>query len=313
MTTAAPARRFSLFAWATVAVNVAVVLSGALVRATNSGAGCGNNWPRCNGEVIPTSPTVHTVIEFSHRLMNGVDVPMVALLVWWAFRAFPRRHAVRVASVLTAVFLVGEILIGAGLVLFDQVGRNASPSRAWWLSGHLVNTLALLAAPALAAWWSAGHPPPRFSGRPAGMAAVSLLAFVFLGISGAIAALGDTLYPASSLASGLANDFNPSANLWLRLRLFHPMIAVAVAFWLFYFALSRLARRPDLRPHAFALIGLVIAQVAAGGANLLLLAPLGMQLLHLLLADLVWLALVLFSADTLAAPAAQREPVATLR
>ena len=313
MARAPDSRGFSRCAWATVAVNLAVVLSGALVRATNSGAGCGNNWPKCNGEIVPTSPTIHTLIEFTHRLMNGADVAIVALLVWWALRSFPRRHPVRAASVLTAVFLAGEILIGAGLVIFDQVGRNASPSRAWWLSGHLINTLALLAAPALAAWWSAGHPLPRFSGAPVIGAGVSLAAVLFLGISGAIAALGDTLYPASSLAAGLANDFDASANFWMRLRLFHPMIAAAVGLWLLYYSLSRTARRPELRPQAFLLLALVGAQVAAGAINLLLLAPVWMQLLHLLLADMVWIALVLFCAQSMAVPVAEPEPAGAPR
>src|SRR5580704_13281485 len=216
-------RSFARYAWAVLALNVAVVLWGALVRATGSGAGCGNNWPRCNGEVIPTSPTIHTLIEFTHRAMTGADLPLVLLLVFWAFRWFPQRHPVRAAAVLSAVFLLVEALIGARLVLSDLVAQNASASRAWWLSGHLLNTLTLLAVLTLTAWWGAGNPPARLGGRPALMAGLSLAAVALLGISGAIAALGDTLFPSASLASGLAQDFGPAANFWLRLRLFHPM------------------------------------------------------------------------------------------
>lgn len=292
-------RRFSQYAWAVLALNVAVVLWGALVRATGSGAGCGSNWPRCNGEVIPTSPTVHTLIEFTHRAMTGADVPLVALLVFWAFREFPRRHPVRAAAVLSAVFLVTEALIGAGLVLFDQVAQNASASRAWWLSGHLLNTLTLLAVLTLTAWWGAGNPAARFAGKPALLAGLSLAAVALLGISGVIAALGDTLFPSASLSAGLAQDFAPSANFWVRLRLFHPMIAAVVAVWLAYYALSAMARRPVLRPHALLLLAFVAAQIAAGAANLLLLAPVWMQILHLLLADLVWISLVIFASEAM--------------
>ncbi len=295
-------RRFAAYAWGVLALNLAVVLGGALVRATGSGAGCGNNWPRCNGQVIPTSPTVHTLIEFTHRAMTGADVPIVALLVFWAFRAFPKRHPARAAAVLSALFLVTEALIGAGLVVFDQVAQNASPSRAWWLSGHFLNTLTLLALPALAAWWGAGHPPPRFRGRPAVTAAGSLAALAFLGISGVIAALGDTLYPSVSLGAGLAQDFSATANFWVRLRLFHPMIAAGVGIWLVYYALSGMARRPELRPPALALLAVVVVQVAAGAINLVLLAPVWMQILHLLLADLVWIALVILCAEALSLP-----------
>lgn len=299
-----PPRWFARFAWAAVVLNVAVVLWGALVRATGSGAGCGNNWPRCNGEVIPTSYTFHQFIEFTHRAMTGADLPMIALLVYFAFRLFPKGHAVRLGAVLSAIFLITEALIGAGLVLFDQVAQNASLSRAWWLSGHLLNTLTLLAVLTLTAWWAGGHPAPRVAGRRALAAGISLAAFAILGISGAIAALGDTLFPSTSLASGLAQDFSPAANFWLRLRLFHPMLAVAVAIWLGYYAISAMARNYKLRPRALTLLGLVLAQIAAGGLNLLLLAPVWMQILHLLLADLVWICLIILCSEVLAAPPA---------
>ncbi|MGO9263177.1 MAG: COX15/CtaA family protein [Bryobacteraceae bacterium] len=296
-------RRFARYAWGVLALNVAVVLWGALVRATGSGAGCGSNWPRCNGEVIPTSPTVHTLIEFTHRAMTGADLPLVALLVWWAFRQFPKRHPVRAAAVLSAVFLVTEALIGAGLVLFDQVAQNASASRAWWLSGHLLNTLTLLGVLTLTAWWGMGNVPARLGGKPALAAGLSLAAGALLGISGAIAALGDTLFPSASLAAGLAQDFAPAANFWVRLRLFHPVIAAGVAVWLVYYAVSSMARRPELRPRAFPLLALVAVQMVAGAANLLLLAPVWMQILHLLLADLLWISLVIFCAEAWSAPA----------
>lgn len=297
-------RSFARYAWAVLALNVAVVLWGALVRATGSGAGCGNSWPRCGGEVIPTLDTLHKIIEFTHRAMTGADTPLVLLLIVWAFRRFPARHPVRAAAVLSGVFLLTEALIGAGLVLFNQVAQNASPSRAWWLSGHLLNTLTLLAVLALTAWWASRPPPARFTGRPALAAGLSLAAVALLGITGVIAALGDTLFPAVSLAAGLAQDFSPAANLWLRLRIYHPLFAAGVAMWLVYYATASMARAPELRPGALTLLGLIAAQIAAGAANLLLLAPVWMQIVHLLLADLLWIALVIFCAETLSAAAA---------
>ena len=63
-------RLLTRFAWFTVFYNVLVILWGALVRASGSGAGCGNHWPLCNGQVIPVSPGWHTVIEFTHRQMT---------------------------------------------------------------------------------------------------------------------------------------------------------------------------------------------------------------------------------------------------
>jgi heme A synthase len=131
------------------------------------------------------------------------------------------------------------------------------------------------------------------------MAGVSLASVVVLGVSGAIAALGDTLFPASSLAAGLAQDLDPTANIFLRLRLFHPLIAAAVGAWLLFYALSSASRRPDVASRAWTLVVLLAVQIVAGVVNLLLLAPVWMQIVHLLLADLLWITLVLLSAAAL--------------
>jgi len=295
--------RFAFFAWGVLAYNLAVVLWGAYVRATGSGAGCGNHWPLCDGPVTSQTPAGATAIEFTHRVTSGWDVILVAVLVVWAFRAFPKRHYARLGAALAAVFLVTEALLGAALVLLNHVARNASSSRAWSLSAHLINTLTLLACLALAAWWGSGRAGFRLRGRAAWRAAVTLAVFALLGISGAIAALGDTLFPVNSLASGLARDFEASANLFVRLRIWHPLIAAGAGAWFSYYALQPGAGAisPMGKRLAYAALVLTGAQLAAGALNLLMLAPVALQLVHLLLADLLWIALVLLSAERLRA------------
>jgi len=299
MPTPTSVRWFARYAWSVLAYNIAVVLWGAFVRATGAGAGCGKHWPLCNGEVLPRAPSLNTVIEFTHRVTSGIDLVLVALLVLWAFRAFPRRHAVRQAATLSAIFLISEALLGASLVLLEHVAKNPSSARAYSLSAHLVNTLTLLACLTLTAWWTAGKAPGRASGRAVWMAAVSLGAVMILGISGAIAALGDTLFPARSLAEAWALDFDPAASIFVRLRILHPAIAALAGAWLGIYAVSTAGRRRDLRPRAWLLLGMVAGQIAAGVANLLLSAPVWMQLVHLLLADGMWISLVLLCAGTL--------------
>ncbi len=289
-------RGFAPYAWGVLAFNVAVVLWGALVRATGSGAGCGKHWPLCNGEVTPHSPSAQTLIEFTHRATSGIDLALVAVLVMWAFRAFPRRHPVRLGAVLSAAFLMTEALIGAALVLLEHVARNASVTRAYWLSTHLINTLTLLTFLTLTAWWAAGKPAVRPRGREAWMAGVSLAAVALLGVSGAIAALGDTLFPAASLAAGLAQDWDPSANIFLRLRGLHPLIAAGAGVWLLFYAVTSASRRPNVQRQAWTVAACLGAQLLAGVANLLLLAPVWMQMVHLLLADMLWISLVLLCA-----------------
>jgi heme A synthase len=290
---------FARYAWGVLGYNLAVVLWGAFVRATDSGAGCGNHWPLCQGAITPHSPTLATLIEFTHRATSGIDLVLVALLVAWAFRAFPKGHAARLGAVLSAIFLMTEALLGAALVLLEHVAKNASPNRAYSLSTHLINTLTLLACLTLTAWWGSGKPRLRMEGRAARLAGISLAAVVVLGVSGAIAALGDTLFPATSLASGLAEDFNSSSNLFVRLRWIHPVLAMVCGGWLLAFGMGAL-RSAQTRKAAGAMLGMLGAQIAAGAVNLLLLAPVWMQIVHLLLGDLLWISLVLLCARMLA-------------
>jgi heme A synthase len=291
-------KAFTRYAAAVLAYNLLVVLWGAYVRATGSGAGCGNHWPLCNGQVFPQSAFAATLIEFTHRASSGIDLVLVAALVVWAFRGFPRGHLVRLGATLSAVFLATEALIGAALVKLEHVAHNASVGRAYSLSTHSINTLTLLACLALTVWWARGGGRLRFRGRAAWLAIPAVALVVLAGISGAIAALGDTLFPATSLAAGFQQDFDPAASIFLRLRLFHPLLAVAAAGWL-VFSAATLARRPSSKRYAWAVLVLVGGQVAAGGLNLFLLAPVWLQMVHLLLADLVWISLVLLLASAL--------------
>lgn len=282
-------RSFARFSSVVLGYNLLVVLWGAYVRASGSGAGCGNHWPLCNGLVVPQAPAVQTVIEFTHRAMSGLDVILVGILVIWAYRVFPQHHPVRLGTALSAIFLASEATIGAALVKLEHVARNASVGRAYSLSGHLINTLTLLACLTLTVWWARGG---RLSwrGRAAWLAVPGILLFVILAMSGVIAALGDTLFPARSLAEGFRQDLDPAASIFLRLRLLHPMLAVATAAWLVFYAVLY---------RGWTLLSFVALQVAAGALNLVLLAPIWMQLVHLLLADSVWIALILLYASTM--------------
>jgi heme A synthase len=292
-------KNIARFAWGVLAFTLMVVLWGAYVRATGSGAGCGNHWPLCNGEVVPASPAVQTMIEFTHRAMSGIDGVLILILLAWAVRVFPRSHPARLGASLSFVFLVTEALIGAALVKLEHVAQNASVGRAWSLSGHLINTLGLLACLALTAWWAGGGSRLDWRSRKWALISPSILLFILTGISGAIAALGDTLFPVSSLAAGFRQDFDPAANVFLRLRLYHPFLAAVTGVWLVLYAFRTATRTQSARPYARYLLALVAVQLGAGALNLLLLAPVWMQMVHLLMADLVWISLVLMAASIL--------------
>lgn len=291
---------FSRFAWLVVGYNLLVVAWGAFVRATGSGAGCGKHWPMCNGEIVPRSRALETMIEFTHRWTSGLAILLLAALTVWAFRAFPRGHVVRKAVVASCAFMVSEALVGAGLVLFGWVARDPSPARGWVMAIHLTNTFLLLATLALTADWSrnAGGFSRAGAGKLPSLLTASLVAILLAGVTGAIAALGDTLFPPKSFAEGLAQELSPGASLLLRLRLLHPLVAIGAAGALLVSARAALRLRPGprVRRAALAAQGLVAVQMALGVANVLLLAPVPLQVLHLLLADLTWLAFVLLAA-----------------
>jgi heme A synthase len=259
--------------------------------------------------VVPRAPATATIIEFTHRATSGLALALVVALLVWAFRAYPRRHAVRAGAVLSLVFIVTEALIGAGLVLFEHVADNASLMRGFSLTAHLINTLTLLGCLTLTAWWASGGAPVRLRGPGLWPAVASLVAVMLVGVSGAIAALGDTLFPAASLAEGLRQDVSPAVHLFVRLRVLHPFLAIAGGFWLLSYATSRPVMGSDrvTRKLGWWVAVLVLVQIAAGVVNLLLLAPVWMQIVHLLLADLLWITLVLLCARKLS-----REPARAL-
>ena len=149
-------KRFAKYAWFVLIFNLGVILWGAYVRATGSGAGCGSHWPLCNGEVIPRSDQIETLVEFTHRLSSGVAFLLVAGMLVWAWRIYPKGHRVRRGAIFSMFFMITEALVGAGLVLFELVAEDTSTARALSISVHLVNTFVLLACITLTAWWATG-------------------------------------------------------------------------------------------------------------------------------------------------------------
>lgn len=270
-----------------------MVLWGAYVRASGSGAGCGSNWPTCNGVVIPRAPQAATLIEFTHRMTSTVALLAVAVLCFWAFRSFQKGHPVRRTAVLSVLFLLMEALLGAGLVLFEYVGKNASVGRAIYLSAHLVNTQLLLAVLTLTAWFAGRETSQRRSGPIVAVLPLALL----VSVTGAIAALGDTLFPATSLTAGLQQDLSTTAHFLLRLRIFHPVLAVCAAIFFGLIAISviRYSTSAQDQRAAWAVALLVVVQLYAGAMNVLLLAPVWLQIIHLLLANCLWIALVILT------------------
>jgi heme a synthase len=290
--------RLPRLAWLTLGWNVAVILWGAFVRASGSGAGCGAHWPLCNGEVVPRAPAVATLVELTHRLTSGMALLLVLYLAYRVFRARPAGHPGRRAAAFSVVFILTEAAVGAGLVLFRLVADDESVARALFMSVHLMNTFVLLACLTLTAHFTTADARPALAAPRAWPFVLAAVALLLVGTSGAIAALGDTLYPATSLLGGIRAELSSTASLLVRLRLAHPVLALAGAAAAVYAALPALRSAADTNAKraAQAVAGLVAVQLVAGLVNVALLAPVWLQLVHLLLADLVWIVFVLLAA-----------------
>ena len=303
--------KYAAYAWMVLGYNILVILWGAVVRATGSGAGCGDRWPLCQGVVIPHAGQIATLIEFSHRATSGIDALLVAGLVWVAFRRYGRGHAVRRYAAASGFFTFTEALVGAALVLFGDVGNKVSTGRVVVLSIHLVNTFMLLAFLALTAWAAsrqlsadtgALQPQAVAQGKgPYVIYGVGIAGAIAISITGTIAALADTLYPAKSLAEAFRWDFSGTTAPILHLRIIHPVVAVMVGGYLLVVAVLTLSSPGPAAAKRMArrLVGLILLQFVIGAANIVLLTPVYTQLLHLLVADLVWIVLVLLTAERL--------------
>ena len=296
-------KKLARFAWFVVAYNLLVIIWGAFVRASKSGDGCGVSYPLCNGMIVPHAAEIKTLVEFMHRVSTAPALILVIILVVWTFRRFPRKHLARKMAALSLFFILTEGAIGAALVLYRMVAHDDSVERVFSMSAHLVNTFILLAVLALTAVYASGKRLIiRSNEISAGVYAVLLAGMILVGMSGAVAALGDTLFPSVSLAEGLRKDFSETAHYLIRLRVWHPVLSITVGCLAALVAAWQLRQKQisdELKRISIAVIALVAAQLVAGVINVLLLAPIWMQLVHLLLADLLWISLILLAANNL--------------
>ena len=311
-----PSAALRRFAWGVLAFFVVTILWGAVVRATGSGNGCGDHWPLCNGTVWQQSPTLHTMIEFTHRISAGaIDSVLVLALIVWTWRRTMKGHLARWAAGATLFLTVTEGALGAVLVKFGLTAESRSPMRAPVEALHLSNTLLLLAALAMTAHFLGRRVGYRWRDvritAPVGTT-IGMISIMFVGVTGSLAALGDTLFPASSLGNAMQQDFAghlTGESTWLlRWRWTHPTIAILASIFLIWL-LIRAARRGgpwDNRRLSALVVGLLVVQYVLGALDVWLLAPVWMQVVHLLGADALWTALVVLTARLTLVPTLPR-------
>ncbi len=302
--------RFAKYAWFVLAYNLVVILWGVFLRASKSGDGCGQHWLTCHGEVIPSAPELKTVIEFSHRITSALDGFIVLGLLVWAIlrwkngKAETDRRVMKMA-IGSFAFVVVAGLLGAGLVLTGNTAENLTAARPFWMMGHLITTLILLTFLTLTGWFASGG--KAFNFRTEAKVKLFLLlgvfGFLLVGMSGSVAALSNMIFPSETLAEGVAKDFSATSNILLRLRVSHPILSILTSVYLIFLAgwlRKKSENNESVVRWSNILSVLILVQIGFGALTLLTLAPIVMQLGHLLLADAAWISFVLLTANFLA-------------
>ena len=200
------------------------------------------------------------------------------------------------------MFLVLEALLGAALVLFGWVDADISVGRLVVVPLHLINTFLLLGSLAVTAWWGSGFPPPshELDKSTKRWLIVGGLVILVLGVSGALNALADTVFPSESVVGDLSEKFGPTAPLLSNLRIVHPIVAIAGGLLVGWIATSRsLHAGTRSKRLSGAVVIVIFSQFFIGIVNIFLLTPLLVQVIHLMVADILWIAYVFLWASLL--------------
>lgn len=287
------------FAWFTLGWTLLTIVLGAVVRATSSGDGCGASWPSCHGAfmVSYTSDTAR-IIEFTHRSVSGIDLALVAVLLVLVYRLLPPGHGARRTAVWALLSVISEAAIGALIVLYGWVAHDTSTPRQISVPLHLINTFALTGILGLLVWQIRGGGRIAFRGHRMRALGWRGAAIVLVAATGATTALADTLFKPESIGHGLAQDIDASSALIVRIRVLHPIVASLVAIFVAAYVWPRLEQNEGARAGRVVLV-LLGVQVVLGALHIALLTPLATALLHLAVAQALWIAFLFFAFDRL--------------
>lgn len=282
--------------------NCLVILFGAIVRITGSGAGCGQHWPTCHGEVLHLPQTIETVIELSHRTTSGLDLLLCIFVLALTFRSFGPGHMARKGALASLFWMITEALVGARLVISELVGMNDTLPRALVMMIHLLNT-SLLTSAILVTIYCAKVESPHFGNwrsQNALFAWVCIALTLVVSATGAVTALGDTVYPVAEQGVDLASRWDEvrssQAHFLKRVRMIHPALAIALSAicgWLLVKLYDRIDPNDKTRRWVKASLAVMVLQILLGLINIALSAPGWMQVLHLASALALWSSLTL--------------------
>jgi len=280
------------YAKAGLLLSISSILAGAFVRATGSGDGCGATWPTCKGKVIPALSDTSELIEFSHRSVSGVLL-VVTLIIFAKTRKFQKDSLVRTVTNYLTFFVIFEALIGAVIVIFEWVGLNSSLPRIIAVPIHLINTFGMLGSYAILYKILQDDLQDIKNLFNKNFLLISSL-FLLSGATGSIAALADVLFPSTSFVEGFLADFDRTSEVLTRLRILHPIISSTLSIVLYLYATGiRKKFNISVKPLQI----LILFGVFLGVINVLSNIVLPLSILHLAIADFLWISYIYVSID----------------
>ena len=284
--------KVEFYAKAGLLLSIASILAGAFVRATGSGDGCAATWPTCKGKIIPALSDTSELIEFSHRSVSGVLL-VVTLIIFAKTRKDQKDSLVRRVTNYLTFFVIFEALIGAVIVIFEWVGLNSSLPRIIAVPIHLINTFGLLGSYAILYKILQDDLQNIKNMFNKNFLLISSL-FLLSGATGSITALADVLFPSASFVEGFLADFDRTSEVLTRLRILHPIISSTLSIVLYVYATGiRKKYNVSVKP----LQTLILIAVFLGVINVLSNIVLPLSILHLAIADFLWISYIYVSID----------------
>lgn len=287
-------RALTRYAWILVYYTLLVIIWGAWVRVSHSGDGCGKSWPLCEGALFPNSAESKTWIEYFHRLTSGFYGIIVIHLFYLVRKQFPKNSLQSLLGFSTLILMFIEAALGAALVLKGLVGENATLFRLFAMTLHQVNSLLLVGSTVALACSLSRQAVLSWDLKKLFLHRGLLVLFILIPATGAWAALSNTLFPSADLLQGLADDLSSDSPWILKLRVIHPLIASGFCiYWAYFFwNQSEEAENKDLKKSSLYLASFFVVAFLFGALTLLSLSPVWMKLVHLTLAQLLWIALM---------------------
>jgi len=294
-------KKLSTYAWVLVYYTLFVIVWGAWVRISHSGDGCGKSWPLCDGVLFPKDAEAKTWIEYFHRLTSGIYGLVVIHLFYLNQKFFPTKTLQRVFGFSTLILMIIEAALGAALVLKGLVGENATIFRLVVMTLHQINSLLLVGSTVALAWVTAKDPIYQWDLKKLFLHRGLLFLFIFIPATGAWAALSNTLFPSTDLLQGLADDFSSDSPWILKLRILHPLLATGFCiYWSYFFwNQSEETQDPKVKKSSQYLAAFFVAALGFGALTLISLSPVWMKLVHLIMAQLLWILLTSYVMTSL--------------